>query len=490
MNLLDKDLISMQEARILAEQGHEAQKKLARFSQEQLDQIVEAIAQEMEQHVEELAHLSQEETYYGCWQDKVIKNRFACTVLPQRLRGMRCVGMIAEDKANGTADVGVPLGIILALPPATSPVSATISMILLGLKAGNAVVISPHPRAASTIGRTMDWAIAAAERSGLPKGALAYLHTVTEAGQKELMQHKAIALILNTGVAEALEQCHASGKPFIYGGNGHGPAFIERTADLQQAAADIVLSKQFDCGMGVAAEQAVVVDSCVAENVRREFESRGAYFLSEEETQRLGTRLFPKDRLDVELIGQSAETLASKAGITVPDGTKLLIAVQSYVPLDEGYRRELLCPVLAWYVEEDWRHACEKCIELLLTEGTGHTLVIHSRDEHVIRQFALQKPVGRVLVNTPAVLGSMGMTTNLFPAVILGSGSVGQGITADNVSPKNLIYIRKVGYGVRKGEQALAKLGDERQRETIKEELTLEQMVRLLLERELRQNSL
>ena len=232
------------------------------------------------------------------------------------------------------------------------------------------------------------------------------------------------------------------------------------------------------------------MDSCVAENVRREFDSRGAYFLSEEETQRLGTRLFPKDRLDVELIGQSAETLASKAGITVPDGTKLLIAVQSYVPLDDGYRRELLCPVLAWYVEEDWRHACEKCIELLLTEGTGHTLVIHSRDEHVIRQFALQKPVGRVLVNTPAVLGSMGMTTNLFPAVTLGSGSVGQGITADNVSPKNLIYIRKVGYGVRKGEQALAKLGDERQRETIKEELTLEQMVRLLLERELRQNSL
>ena len=238
--------------------------------------------------------------------------------------------------------------------------------------------------------------------------------------------------------------------------------------------------------MGVGAEQAVVVDGCVAEAVQQEFEKRGAYFLSEEESRILGNRLFPKGKQDDTMVGQSAEQVARRAGLTVPAGTKLLVAVQSHVPLDDGYRRELMCPVLAWYVEEDWRHACEKCIELLLTQGTGHTLVIHSKDEAVIRQFALQKPVGRILVNTPAVLGSMGITTDLFPALTLGSGSAGQGITADNVSPRNLIYIRKVGYGVRQGDMALAQLSGKETQTVSNEQQNLEQLIRQMLAQELR----
>jgi acyl-CoA reductase-like NAD-dependent aldehyde dehydrogenase len=148
-------------------------------------------------------------------------------------------------------------------------------------------------------------------------------------------------------------------------------------------------------------------------------------------------------------VGQSAQKIAKMAGFSVPDGTTVLISQQKYVSPNNPYSREKLCPVLAYYIEDDWMHACEKCIELLLSERHGHTLVIHSNDEEVIRQFALKKPVGRVLVNTPAVFGSMGATTNLFPAMTLGSGSAGKGITSDNVSPMNLIYIRKVGYGVR-----------------------------------------
>lgn len=490
MNLLDQDLLSVQEARILAERGREAQKKLAAFPQEQLDDIVEAIAAEMEQHAEELARFSQEETDYGRWQDKYVKNRFVCTTLRQQLKPLRCVGIIEENKAQRTADVGVPLGVIVALPPATSPVSVTISTAMIAIKAGNAVIFSPHPRVRKTIGKTLDYLIAAAETAGLPEGALAYLHTVSAAGTRELMQHKATALVMNTGVPAMLDLCKQSGKPFIYGGHGHGPAFIERTANLQQAVADIMLSKTFDYGMGAGAEQAVVVDGCVSETVQREFEKRGAYFLSDAESHQLGRRLFPKGALDLELVGQCAETLAKAAGLQVPAGTKLLIAPQSHVPLDDGYHRELLCPVLAWYVEEDWRHACEKCIELLLTEGTGHTLVIHSQDEAVIRQFALQKPVGRILVNTPSVLGSVGITTNLFPSFTLGSGSAGSGITADNVSPRNLIYIRKVGYGVRNGMQALRQLAGSAAMEMPTETVTLEQMVRMLLEQELRQKTL
>lgn len=493
MNLIDQDLLSIQEARILAERGQEAQKQLASFSQEQLDYIVEQMAAAVAQHAEEFAHASQEETAYGRWEDKLAKNRFVCTALPQQLRGMRCVGMIAEDSVQKTADVGVPVGVIVALPPATSPVSVTISNALVALKAGNAVLFSPHPRAKQTIGRVLDCMIAAAEAAGLPEGALAYLHTVTAAGTKELLYHKGTALIINTAVPAMLEACNASGKPVIYGGNGHGPAFIERTADIGQAVADIMLSKTFDYGIGAAAEQAVVVDGPVADAVREEFVRRGGHFLSHAEALQLGNRLFPKGQLDAELVGQSAEVLAARAGLQVPAGTKLLLVEQSHVLLDAGYRKELLCPVLAWYVEDDWRHACEKCIELLLTEGTGHTLVIHSRDEAVIRQFALQKPVGRILVNTPAALGSIGITTNLFPALTLGSGSAGKGITADNISPRNLIYIRKVGYGVQNGTDALNRLtgaAASTVTERTTEEFTLEQLVRLLLEREINQKTL
>ncbi len=488
MNLIDQDLLSVQEARILAERGMEAQKQLARFSQEQLDSIVNVPppwnSTQKSWHVP-----LGKKPKYGCWQDKLVKNRFVCTTLREQLKSIRCVGMIAEDKNKKTADVGVPIGMIVALPPATSPVSVTLSTVLVALKAGNAIIVSPHPRAYKTISRALEWMIAAAQEAGLPEGALAYLHTVTVAGTRQLMEHKGTACIINTGVPAMLDYCYCAGKPVIYGGNGHGPAFIERTADVAQAVADIVLSKTFDYGMGAAAEQSVVIDSPVADLARREFERRGAYFLSTEEAKQLGSKLFPKGQLNPELVGHSASFLAAKAGIQVPADTQLLMVEQSYVPVEPGYRKELLCPVLAWYVEDDWRHACEKCIELLLTEGTGHTLVIHSQDEAVIRQFALQKPVGRILVNTPASLGSVGITTNLFPAFTLGSGSAGKGITADNISPMNLVYIRKVGYGVRDGGQALQRLTAQEQ-PADSQSMTLEQLVRMLLEQEIRQKTL
>lgn len=450
MNMIDNDLLSIQEARILVENARDAGRQLAAFPQEKLDEIVKRMAEAIEGHVQELAVMSFEETDYGRWQDKCLKNQFICRYLPEKLKGMRCVGVIHEDEQNKTMDVGVPMGVIVALCPATSPVSTTIYNALIGIKSGNAVVFSPHPRAKQTMSRTLDILIRAAEGYGLPEGALAYLHTVTPAGTGQMMAHKSTALIINTGVPGMLKMAYESGKPVIYGGNGNGPAFIERTADIARAVGDIVASKTFDYGIVSAAEQSVVVDSCIAAEVKREFIKCGAYFMTEEEAETLGRLFYRFDgSVDPEQIGKSAHELAKRAGFSVPDTTTVLIAEQKYVAETNPYAKEKLCPVLAYYIEDDWMHACEKCIELLLSEKQGHSLVIHSNDEAVIRQFALKKPVGRVLVNTPAALGSMGATANLFPALTLGSGSAGQGMTADNVSPMNLIYIRKVGYGVR-----------------------------------------
>ena len=458
--IIDNDLLSIQEARILAENAREAQKLLAAFPQEKLDEIVDHMAEEIGKYARELAVMSSEETDYGVWQDKYIKNRFVCEYLREKLRGLRCVGIIARDEAKKTIDVGVPIGVIASLCPATSPVSTTIYKVLIAIKSGNSIIVSPHPRAQKTISRVLDIMIDVALRYGLPENAISYMHTVVKSGTLELINHPAVSLILIAGVPTMLEAASKAGKPVIYGGTGNGPVFIERTADIPQAVHDIVVSKTFDNGVVTGGEQSIVVDGPIAEQVKQELMRAGAYFMTEEEAERLGKVLFREDgKTDAEMAGKTAKFLARRARFEVPDNTLLLISEQKYVSEKNPYSREKLCPVLAYYVEDDWMHACEKCIELLVSERRGHTLTIHSRDEAVIEQFALKKPVSRVLVNTPATFGALGITTNLFPAMTLGSGSAGRGSTSDNVSPMNLVYIRKVGYGVRKAEDLFGACG-------------------------------
>ncbi|MFZ7101207.1 MAG: acetaldehyde dehydrogenase (acetylating) [Peptococcaceae bacterium] len=453
MQRIDHDLLSVQEARILIENAREAQKILAAFPQEKLDGIVRQMAAEAAKHARELAMMSVAETGFGKWQDKFSKNLFVSDFLYQKIRDMKVVGIISEDKEKKTLDIGVPVGVIVAVPPATNPVSTTIYKTLLAIKSGNAIVFSPHPKAQKTISKVLDILIQAAEARGLPKGAVSYLRTVAVAGTAALMNHRNTALILLTGVPKLVRTAYASGKPTIYGGPGNGPAFIERSADISKAVADIIASRTFDYGIVSASEQSIVAEECIAAEVRQELRKSGAYFMSGQEAERLGRFFFRSDGSpNPEIVGKSAVELARRSGIDADKDTKVLIAEQKYVSPANPYSREKLCPVLAFYVEKNWQNACEKCIELLINEGRGHTLVIHSRNEDVIREFALKKPVSRVLVNTPASLGGIGATTNLFPALTLGCGAAGGGFISDNVSPLNLINIRKVGYGVRQPE--------------------------------------
>lgn len=451
MSFVDKDLLSIQEARILMENAIDARKAMAYFPQERLDNIAARMLKAVKGHLKELADMSCEETGYGNREDKYRKNTYICEYLEKELAGKRYVGILHEDKEKKTMDVGIPLGVLAALLPAESPVSTAIYQALIAVKSGNAIVFVPGERAKHTTAKTLDILAEAAAEGGLPDGALSYMTTISEKGILELLHHDGVSMILNTGVRAFAKEAAKAGKPYIYGGAGNGPVFIERTADIRQAVRDIVASRNFDYGIMPAAEQYVVADSCVAQDVRQAFLANGGYFMSLEEEERLSALLcLDKGSQDPEFIGRSAQELARRAGFTVPETVKVLISEQKYISDKNPYARELLCPVLVYYIENDWIHACEKCLELLAENSNGHTLVIHSTDEEVIRQFALKKPVGRVLVNTPAVFGSMGVTTNLFPAMTLGSVTAGIGITADNVSPANLTYTRKVGYGVRK----------------------------------------
>ncbi|MBP3729892.1 MAG: aldehyde dehydrogenase family protein [Mailhella sp.] len=456
--IADNDLLSMQQARILAENAGVAQKRLAELPQDFLDGVVGRIASALENHARELALLAYEETGYGNLRDKEIKLLFVCRALSRVLDGKKCVGALKEDAIGNILEVGVPRGPVAALCPSIDPVSTAASTALLAVKSGNAVVFCLHPRAARAMAKTLDIAIEAGLAAGLPENSLAYLPIPARQGVAELLGHPDIRLVVNSGVERLLDVCRQSGKPMIYGGTGNGPAFIERSADIRAAAEDIVVSKAFDCGTSPSAEQCVVVDAVIENEARLAFRQCGAYFMTEKESAALAAMLFqPDGRHRRDLVGVDAPTVAERAGFKAP-GATVLIADRRFVSETDAYNRELLAPILPWYVEDDWRHACEKCIELLLRGRTGHSLSIHSKDSDVVRQFALKKPVARMLVNSPASLGGMGATSGLFPAMTLGS-STGLGITSDNLSPDNLVYVRRIGYPERSAEDFLRCIG-------------------------------
>ena len=448
----DKDLISIQQARILAENAADAQTRLSVMTQESLDVVVEAMADAAAAEAQSLAVMSHEETGCGVWQDKMAKNLFACRRVTQSVRGMRCVGKLPQgDHASQSVfEVGVPVGVIAALSPCTNPVSTTICNVLAAIKAGNSIVVCPHQHAVECTSRVVAAMAAAGHAHGLPEGSLTCLTMVSDSGIEELMRHHFVALVLVTGRQSMLAAARRSGKGFIYGGMGNGPAFIEASADICKAVNDILDSKSFDNGLAPSAEQCVIVDGAIEPQVRRAFEAGGGYFITEAQARALSKAMFhPNGHRNRAMLGQSAAVLAQKAGIAVPPETRVLLVERLYVNAADTLIKELLAPVLPYYVEPDWRHACEKCLELLLREGQAQTMTIHSQNEEIILQFALKKPVARLLVNTPAAFGGMGLTTDLFPSMTQGSGLAGHGFSSDNISPMNLIYRRKVGYGVR-----------------------------------------
>ncbi|HEM6889282.1 TPA: acetaldehyde dehydrogenase (acetylating) [Providencia rettgeri] len=450
MVVLDKDLQSRQLARELVRNAKQAQKEFATFSQEKIDSIVKHIAIESALHAEELAKMANEETGFGKWQDKVLKNTFASMRVYEHIKDLKTVGIINDDKVNKVMDVGVPLGVITALVPSTNPTSTIIYKTLIALKAGNAIVFSPHPNAKACSFRTLEIVKKAALEAGAPAGIVDAVTMLTLEATKELMHSKDVSLILATGGEGMVRAAYASGTPTISGGPGNGPAFIERSANIKQAVSDIITSKTFDNGVICASEQSIIVERCIYNEVHRELLAQGAYFMNEEEAKRMASMLLRANgTINPEVVGKDAITLSQRAGFAVPANTRVLIALQDTVSPKNPYSREKLCPILGMYIEEDWQSACHRVVDLLTNEGLGHTLVIHTQNEDVIRQFSLEKPVNRILINTPAALGGIGATTNITPALTLGCGAVGGGSSSDNVGPMNLLNIRKVGYGVR-----------------------------------------
>ena len=423
---MDRDLQSIQEVRDLIARAKAAQRQLAEMPQERLDAICKAVAEACAAKAEPLAKMAVEETGYGVWQDKVLKNLLGSSITYESIREMRAVGVLREDKARGILEVGVPMGVVAALIPSTNPTSTAMYKSIISLKAGNAIVISPHPGAKQCIIETVKVIAEAAKKAGAPDGWVGCITITTMEATNALLTSRDIGVILATGGEAMVRAAYSSGNPAIGVGPGNGPAFIERSADIPLAVKHILDSKTFDNGTICASEQSIVTEGCIAEKVEAELKRQGGYFLDKGESERLGGFLLRGNgTMNPRIVGKSAQAIADMAGISIPAGTRVLISRQTEVGKQNPYSREKLCPVLAYYVEDSWERACQRSIAILQNEGAGHTMTIHSNDQNVIREFALKKPVSRLLVNTPGALGGVGATTGLAPALTLGCGAVG-----------------------------------------------------------------
>ncbi len=308
-------------------------------------------------------------------------------------------------------------------------------------------MLSPHPAAVRCITRTAEILSQAGLAAGLPPDSISWMKAVTLEGTQELMRQREVAVILATGGMGLVRAAYSAGKPAYGVGPGNAPAYIERTADVRKAVHDIVRGKTFDNGVLCSSENSVVVDRAVADQARQEFVAQGAYFLNAAEAETLARLLVTPQRLpNPALVGKSALFIAEKAGFTVPAETRVLMAPLEGVGRDYPLSIEKLCPVLSYYVVDDWRQGCERCKQILRYGGMGHTMAIHSRDEEVILQFGLHKPAFRVVVNTSTSLGSIGLTTGLDPALTLGCGGFGGNITSDNITPRHLLNIKRLAY--------------------------------------------
>jgi acetaldehyde dehydrogenase (acetylating) len=444
---LDKDLLSIQEARTLVNEAYAAWKIWAKASQEQVDRVCAAMADAAYGAAERLGRMAHEETGYGVPLHKKLKNEFASRNVWNSIKDIKTVGVIRNDTERHIVEIAWPMGVVAALTPSTNPTSTVIYKILSAVKARDAIIIAPHPSAAKCCYEAAALMAQAAEENGAPKGLIACIRNISLQGTNELMAHKNTALILATGGTPMVRAAHSTGKPAYGVGPGNVPVYVDRSADVEKAARMIVASKAFDCSTICATEQAVVADRPIAARLMQLMQQNGAYFTDTQQTEALRKLLFtPDGAMNTATVGKPADVLAGMAGFVVPQGTRVLVTRLNQVGPKEPLSREKLTTVLGWYEAENWEAGCERCIELIQFGGRGHSLAIHATDEKVILAFGLEKPVFRIVVNTMSSLGAIGLTTGVMPSLTLGAGGVGGSITGDNVTTYHLFNVKRLAY--------------------------------------------
>lgn len=444
----DKDLRSIQEARDLARLGKAAANQIADYTEEQIDKIVRNMVRVAEENAVSLAEMAVEETGFGKVADKTYKNHMASTVLYDAIKDMKTIGVIREDKENGIIELAEPVGLVMGIVPSTNPTSTTIFKSIISIKSRNAIVFSPHPSAAKCTMKAAKLMLDAAVAAGAPEHIITCSSMPTVGATNELMKCNEVSIIIATGGPGMVKSAYSSGKPALGVGAGNSPAYIERTANVAQAVRNIIASKTFDYGTICASEQSIICEEGNRNQVIDEFKKQGAYFMTEEETDRVCKVIFKNGHtMDAKFVGRSPQVIASAAGFSVPESTSVLIGEQKGVGEAYPLSYEKLTSVLAFYTVKDWHEACELSIALL-GHGIGHTMSIHTEDRDMVMKFS-RKPAARILVNTGGSMGGTGASTGLMPSFTLGCGTWGGSSVSENVTPMHLVNLKKVAYGLK-----------------------------------------
>lgn len=445
---MDADLRSIAQARQAVTAARAAFDKFRGTSQETIDRIVEAMVVAIEPECGRLGEMAAIETEYGNAEDKLYKNLFNALGVWEWLRNVRCVGVLWHDQATKVMAVGEPMGVVAALIPVTNPTSTVIFKVLSAVKAGNAIVCAPHPRAVRCGAETARIMAEAAEAAGAPKGLIGCLTEVTLEGSGELMRHRRTSVVMATGGTAMVRAAYSSGKPTLAVGPGNVPVYVgpSMVNELDEVAEQIINSKSFDYGTACVAEQAIVAHRQIAPALRNEMRLAGGYFCTPQETARLGRVIFgQRGSIIPSTVGQAAARLAQLAGFDTPPRTRVLLAELDAVGREHPLSHEKLNPVLAFYVVADRAAGYRRCEEVLNFGGIGHTLAIHSHDPDDVAEFG-RLPAGRILVNTPCLYGGMGYSVDLEPSFMLGTGTWSGSISSDNITALHLINIKRIAY--------------------------------------------
>ncbi len=425
-----------------------ASEEYMKLDQEQVNNIVKAMSMAGLEHHMELAKMAVEETGRGIYEDKITKNMFATEYVYHSIKYDKTVGIINKNEEEGYEEIAEPVGIIAGVTPVTNPTSTTMFKSIIAAKTRNVIVFGFHPSAQKCSVQAATYLRDAAVKAGAPKDCILWIEEPSIEATRALMNHPAVNLILATGGTGMVKSAYSCGKPALGVGPGNVPCYIDKTAKLKTSVNDLVMSKSFDNGMICASEQSVIVDKDIKDQFEWLMREAGCYFLSEDETNRLRSKMFIEEKggaLNSSIVGKSPYDIAKLAEIDVPKDTKVLVLKENGVGIEYPFSKEKLSPVLAYYVVENSDEGIELAEKLIEFGGLGHSAVIHSEDDETIQKFSQKVKVGRIIVNSPSTHGAIGdiYNTNM-PSLTLGCGTFGGNSTTANVSSVNLINIKRV----------------------------------------------
>ncbi|OAJ74770.1 bifunctional acetaldehyde-CoA/alcohol dehydrogenase [Brevibacillus sp. SKDU10] len=431
----------------LVENGNQALKDFANYDQEQIDSIVKAMALAgLDKHVY-LAKLAHEETGRGVFEDKMIKNIFSTEYIYNSIKKDKTVGLIREDEQNGIIEIAEPIGVVAGVTPVTNPTSTTMFKAIISIKTRNPIIFAFHPSAQKSSAEAARTLYEAAMKAGAPKNCIQWIDQPSLEATKQLMNHPGTALVLATGGAGMVKSAYSTGKPALGVGPGNVPCYIERTAVIERAVNDLILSKTFDNGMICASEQAVIVDAPIYERVKQLMISNNCHFLTADEKAKVEKLVINENTcaVNADIVGKPAAVIAEMAGIHVDPETKILVAELTGVGPDHPLSREKLSPVLACYKVKNADEGFRRAEEMLEFGGLGHTAVIHTEDDDLMEAFGMRMKACRIVVNAPSSQGAIGDIYNEFiPSLTLGCGSYGRNSVSTNVSAVHMINVKKV----------------------------------------------